>query len=173
MVFLCCIVIFVVYMYLMIFVRVIDEICNWSFFFFWDEELCSRVFLNVGEVVVMRGLWIVNWFFLFWFFKNVVVNFFFMNMLKSFESIFLWLLNLNFIGLCFCWFLNFFWIVVSMLMLYLIEKLWRLFRMFLFIVILDLYMNFWKYFSSFLVSFGSIICFFVFLLEFFDIRIFL
>lgn len=136
--FFCFNVMLLVYMYFIRFFKMFDEMFfRWYLVFFWENRLFERIFFNIGDVVVMSGLWIVNCVLFFLFFNKVVVNFDFWNILYSCEIILLWCLL--------CWFLCFFWYMFCReLMLYFLVNFFRECSNFLFWGNLVWYRKLWK-----------------------------
>lgn len=143
--FFCFNVMLLVYMYFIRFFKMFDEMFfRWYLVFFWENRLFERIFFNIGDVVVMSGLWIVNCVLFFLFFNKVVVNFDFWNILYSCEIILLWCLL--------CWFLCFFWYIFCReLMLYFLVNIFRECSNFLFWGNLVWYRKLWKVLSIFVV----------------------
>lgn len=143
--FFCFNVMLLVYMYFIRFFKMFDEMFfRWYLVFFWENRLFERIFFNIGDVVVMSGLWIVNCELFFLFFNKVVVNFDFWNILYSCEIILLWCLL--------CWFLCFFWYMFCReLMLYFLVNFFRECSNFLFWGNLVWYKKLWKVLSIFVV----------------------
>lgn len=141
--FFCFNVMLLVYMYFIRFFKMFDEMFfRWYLVFFWENRLFERIFFNIGDVVVMSGLWIVNCVLFFLFFNKVVVNFDFWNILYSCEIILLWCLL--------CWFLCFFWYIFCReLMLYFLVNIFRECSNFLFWGNLVWYRKLWKVLSIF------------------------
>lgn len=141
--FFCFNVMLLVYMYFIRFFKMFDEMFfRWYLVFFWENRLFERIFFNIGDVVVMSGLWIVNCELFFLFFNKVVVNFDFWNILYSCEIILLWCLL--------CWFLCFFWYMFCReLMLYFLVNFFRECSNFLFWGNLVWYRKLWKVLSIF------------------------
>lgn len=141
--FFCFNVMLLVYMYFIRFFKMFEEMFfRWYLVFFWENRLFERIFFNIGDVVVMSGLWIVNCVLFFLFFNKVVVNFDFWNILYSCEIILLWCLL--------CWFLCFFWYMFCReLMLYFLVNFFRECSNFLFWGNLVWYRKLWKVLSIF------------------------